>query len=205
MQRLDTVVVVQGPTFCDFVQQIKDSWGTVPLIFSTWDDNENCYTDDDVVLFNKTPDFSGTSNLNMQVVSSLNGFLKAKELGFKRVVKWRSDFLVKEPQLLLNIFKKDCLNFYAWHKHHLGVTDGYVTDFFMEGETEDLIRLFEIEDINPPYPEFAFTKRMFELGFESKANFVCKDLTKNGPDVFWKKYNYWMSDNVPQQQYRNSI
>jgi hypothetical protein len=43
---------------------------------------------------------------------------------------------------------------------------------------------------------------MFELGFDSKANFVCKQLEKNNVDVYWKKYNFWLSQNASQDQYK---
>ena len=205
MEKTNTVIVVQGKTFCDTVQNLKDSWYPFPLIFSTWEGSENCYTDDDIVLFNAPPNHSGTHNFNMQLVSSLSGFQKAKELGFNRVVKWRSDFVIQEPQLLLNTFKPECLNLYAWHKHTKDVTDGYITDFFMEGDVDDLIQLFEIRDIHPPYPEFAFTRRLFEIGLNNKVNFICKELCKDGADVYWTKHGYWLSDNVSQPQYKNSI
>lgn len=199
---MESVVVVQGPTNCELVKKIKDGWADTPIIFSTWEDNQkDCYSESDIVIYNEVPKSIGTQNINLQKVSSLNGFIKAKELGYKRVIKWRSDFIPKNPYDLLKLFKKDFINFYSFINHR----NGYVADFFMEGDVDDMINLFSFENIHPSYAEEAITNRMFELGLDKKANFICKELSNDGADVFWNKMGYWFSDNVVQEQYMDVI
>lgn len=198
---MKTAVVVQGRTHCDLISKLKNEWGDTPIIFSTWEgEPTECYNDIDLVLYNKKPKSFGILNYNLQRISSLNGFLKAKELGFQRVVKWRSDLIPKNYKELLLLFKEESINFYAYMKHQ----HGYICDFFMEGDINEMINLFS-DDTNPPYPEYAFTKKMFELQLDKKANFICKKLSKDGVDIFWNKMGYWFSDNVSQEQYMDSI
>lgn len=198
---MDICVVVQGPTLCEDVLNIKNYWNGMPIIFSTWEDSDkNCYTKDDIVIYNKYPNQRGVKNLNLQKVSSLNGIFKAKELGYKRVIKWRQDFYPSNYNKLLNLFKKDSINFYAYMNHE----HGYVTDYFMEGDVDDMISLFEIKNINVPYPEFAFTQRLFELKLDTKSNFICKDLNGEN-DIFWKSKNFWLSKNNSLKAFTNVI
>jgi hypothetical protein len=198
---MESCLVVQGPTICENVLNIKKYWDGFPVIFSTWEgSNKNCYSVDDVVIYNEYPTNNGIKNLNLQKVSSLNGFIKAKELGYDRVIKWRQDFYPSDYTKLIKLFKKDSINLYAYmiHKH------GYITDYFMEGEINDMINLFNITDINVPYPEFAFTKRLFEIKLDKKSNFICKDLNKEN-DIFWKSKNIWLSKNISLNTFTNNI
>ena len=82
----EIVVIIQGATVCDNIEKLKNDWESFPIIFSTWDDGPvYCYDDSDVVLFNKRPETVAVGNLNLQRVSSLNGFMKAKEMGYKKI------------------------------------------------------------------------------------------------------------------------
>jgi hypothetical protein len=183
---MKTVVVIQGGTMAELVPHLKDAWKGTPIIFSTWEDSDkSCYDENDLVLYNKIPEEKGVGNLNLQRVSSLNGFLKAKELGYDRVVKWRYDLLPKNSLGLLNLFKDDFINFYAFHDHNAG----YLIDYFMEGEIDDMINLYTFTDLNVPHAEVAFTNRMFELELDKKANFICRLLSVDDVDVYWQKYN----------------
>ncbi len=201
---MDSCLIVQGPTIGDNVIDIKKYWNGFPIIFSTWKHrvDKGCYSDTDIVIYNEYPSRQGTNNLNLQLVSSLNGMLKAKEMGYKRVIKWRQDFYPSDYKKLINLFKKDCINFYSYVSHE----NGYVTDYFMEGDIDDMIKLFQIEDVNVPYPEFAFTKQLFDLGLDKKSNFICRELDDEN-DIFWKKKNLWLSRNnkYKPKMYKNFI
>ena len=192
-------IVVQGQTNAEYVKQIKESFKGNHIIFSTWEGTDtDIYDEWDVVLFNPIPADKGVANLNLQRVSSLKGFLKGKEMGFKRVLKWRSDFICADGEELFKLFPEDKLSFYAWHR------DNYVTDFFMEGDIDEMINLFSFDGMNARFPEQAFTNRMFELGLDSKAHFVCKDIFEPN-DIKWLKPNYWLSANTLDNDYRNKI
>ena len=192
-------IIVQGQTNVEYVKQIKESFKGNHIIFSTWEGTDtDIYDEWDVVLFNPIPADKGVANLNLQRVSSLKGFLKAKAMGFKRVLKWRSDFICASGEELLKLFPEDKMSFYAWHR------DNYVTDFFMEGDIDEMINLFSFDGMNARFPEQAFTNRMFELGLDSKAHFVCKDIFEPN-DIKWLKPNYWFSFNTLDNDYRNKI
>lgn len=197
---MNRCLVVQGPTHCENVLNIKKSWN-IPIIFSTWiDANKSCYSTNDVVIYNEYPKNYGRKNLNLQLVSSLNGFLKAKQMGFDRVIKWRQDMNPSNSDKLLNLFDTSFINFYAFMKHE----HGYVTDYFMEGSVDEMIELFNITNVNVPYPEYAFTQRLFELNLDKKINFICKDLTEEN-DIFWISKNLWLSTNKKINRFTNKI
>lgn len=192
-------IIVQGDCNPEWLPLVKEGFKGFPTIYSTWEGTDtNLFDENDIVLYNPIPEWTGVSNLNLQKVSSLKGFHKAKAMGFERVVKWRSDFYCPNTELTFDTFKSDKFNFYAWHK------DNYVTDFFMEGDIDEMIALFSFEGMNARFPEEAFTDRMFELGLDSKVNFVCKDIFEPN-DIKWLKQNYWLSFNTLDNDYKNSI
>jgi hypothetical protein len=205
----DNCIVVQGPTKLSNVEMIKKCWKDYNIIFSTWvDSDKSCYDDGDIVIYSEYPEREsvrgGTMNINYQKVSTLNGLLKAKELGFKRVVKWRSDFYPNNSDKLMKLFKDECLNLYSFQKYHL---EGYVTDFFMEGKVDDVINLWNW-DFDPNYPEWGITKHMYKFGLDSKANFICKQLVKDDVDIFWNgtgARNYWLSVNSKYEGYADKL
>ena len=119
-------------------------------------------------------------------------------MGFKRVLKWRSDFICANGEELLKLFPEDKISFYAWHR------DNYITDFFMEGNIDEMINLFSFDGMNARFPEQAFTNQMFKLGLDTKAHFVCKDIFEPN-DIKWLKQNYWLSANTLDNDYRNKI
>lgn len=197
-----TCLVVQGRTEIDFVKSLKEKFKDIQIIFSTWENaDKNAYDLHDIVLFNQYPSNFGPSNFHLQRISSLNGFLKAKELGFDRVIKWRCDLEPNNANELIQLFDTNCINFYSFVNHQ----HGYIADFFMEGNVDDMINLFSIES-NPPYPEFAFTKKMYELGFDKKANFIVKKLTKENDILFKHGYgHYWMTHHQTENHYTDSL
>jgi len=142
-----------------------------------------------VVVYSPRPEIVGVGNLNLQRVSSLNGFIKAKELGYDRVVKWRYDLFPINCEEIFKSFKSDCLNFLAYHQHNAG----YLVDYLSEGNVDDMIQLFTFSDFNVPHAEVAFTNRLFELGFDKKINFILKNLEKDRVDIYWQKYNNYLS------------
>lgn len=180
---------------------IKESWKGYPIIFSTWEDSDmNCYQPSDTVLINEYPDDRGIKNINLQIISTLNGLYKARELGFSRAVKWREDFYPTNAPELMKLFKEECINFYAYMNHE----NGYVTDFFMEGDIDDMIDLFNIKDTKVRYPEFAFTKRMYELGLDFKTNFIVRNITEEN-NIVWKKLGYSLTRHTHQEMFLDSL
>jgi hypothetical protein len=197
----DICVVVQGRTEIEFVRVLKEKFN-IPLIFSTWEDaDKTAYSETDIVLYNQYPSDRGPHNFQLQRISSLNGFIKAKELGFKRVIKWRCDLEPNNADELIKLFDTNYINFYAFVQHQ----EGYLTDFFMEGNIDDMITLFSI-DSNPPYPEFAFTHKMYELNFDKKINFILNKLTNENNILFKHGYgHYWMTNHQNEAIYKSEL
>jgi len=193
-------VVVQGQTHPAIIYQIKESWKGYQLIFSTWEGSDiSGYSEGDIVLLNKVPDEKGIQNLNLQKISTINGMCTAKELGWKRALKIRSDMWVNDPDKVMGLFKHKKLNLYGWavHKH------GYIMDFFMEGECDDIITLFDV-DCNGPYPEYNLTKQLYNSGLNGKVHMICKNVSDEA-NFYWLKHNYWMGVNALQSQYSDKL
>jgi hypothetical protein len=195
----DICIIVQGNINPEWIPLVKKGFKDYPTIYSTWEGTDrNLFDELDVVIYNPMPE-AGVKNLNLQRVSSLNGFLKAKEMGFKRVLKWRTDFYCPNTKEFLETFDRDCINFYSWHN------DGYITDFFMEGDIDEMIELFSFDNWNSvPYPERAFTDRLFQLGLDKKTAFNCKKIFEPN-DVKWIKHGYWLSFNTLDDNYKDKI
>jgi hypothetical protein len=63
---------------------------------------------DVIVIYNVKPVYHGESNINLQIVSSSRGIIKAKELGAQYVIKTRTDQRMYSPnvdQFLFNIIE----------------------------------------------------------------------------------------------------
>jgi hypothetical protein len=197
----DICVVIQGPTSNENVMKNKKCWEGIPIIFSTWvDSDKTAYDlDNDIVIFNEYPKEHGVGNWNLQRVSTLNGIILAKKLGYKRVLKWRSDFMTNNGINLYNLFDFDKMNFWSFIPHD----GGYVTDYFMEGDINQMYELFNFES-NGPFAEKIMTKRLFDLNFLDKINFICKKLNSES-DVYWIKSKYWLSQNKQISIYQDTL
>jgi hypothetical protein len=200
---MKTAIIIQGSTNCENISTLKKEWEGSDIIFSTWEgDPIYCYTDEnDIVIYNTRPEIVGVGNLNLQRISALNGFLKAKELGYDRVVKWRYDLIPFNSKALLKLFKEDCINFLAFHDHNAG----YLVDYLSEGSVDDMIDLFTISNFDVPHAEVAFTNRMFELGFDKKMNFILKNLEKDKVDIYWQRFNCYLSSYKDINAYKTEI
>ena len=176
-------IVVQGPTNPE--RSPRDLGWENNVIYSTWKGSEEFYKKTETVVFSDTPSFPGISNWMYQKKSTLAGLYLAREMGFDRALKWRSDFKVKNPELFLSLFE-DKINFYAWHDH----CGGYLIDYFIEGGVSDLINLFE-NSKDDKFPEKNLTDSFFELRLE--AAFILPKLKE--ADAFWIKNGFWLSEN----------
>jgi hypothetical protein len=180
----DLAIIIQGPS-TNVIEQ-KKCWDGFDIIWSTWVNEETKYDNDDVVLFNVLPIERGVQNIAFQRDSTLNGIKKAKELGYKRVLKWRSDLLPSNAKELVKTFKKDCLNFLTWHNE-----GKYFVDYFVEGNIEDVYKIWDIQTVHGPFSEKITTDNIFSLGF-NKFNFIGGDLSQNN-EIFWAKYKINLS------------
>ena len=179
-------VVVQGPTYPQWIREVKASWVGYQVIYSTWDNvDRSLYDESDIVVYNPIPSEHGTKNLNLQKVSTINGFLKAKELGWTRALKVRGDFTTATADGFFELFDKDKLNLH-------GYWQSYINDFYMEGEIDDIITLFEV-NVTGHFPEWNLTKQLYESGLNKKSVCIVKKLEDGVADIKWEPKGYWFS------------
>ena len=182
-------VVVQGQTYPSYIDSVRRGWEGYQIIFSTWDTTDKShYREDDIVIYNPIPSDCGTKNLNLQKVSTINGFLKARELGWDRALKARSDFSTTTADGFFELFDKTKLNLH-------GYWDGYINDFYMEGTIDDILTLFDVP-ISGPYPEWNLTRKLYDSKLNEKSNCIVNRLEFNKADIKWEKMGYWFSSHI---------
>ena len=193
-------IIVQGPTYSNSINQIKDCWKGYDVIYSTWKGYESWYGDGDIAIFSHTPHESGTKNLNYQKISTLAGLEMAKQLGYERALKWRSDMWTNNAKGLLDTFK-DGYNTLCW----VDSEGGYLSDFFMEDTVDNLITLWDIHP-NGRFPEIVLTDKVKELGWLNRINFIVSDLNED-VDIYWNSRHgaYWMNGMNKEAQYKSTI
>ena len=187
-------IVVQGPTYKESVVKLKEICSDYQLIFSTWEGEDvTNYEDGDIVLYNKKPIDAGTANYHYQCESTIKGVEKAKELGWYRVFKLRSDCWIKNPDKLFQLFDKNSLNMYYWTKHN----GGYFMDFFMEGECDDLIKIWSGDSIS--FPEKSMTTQLYKNELQYKVKFWGNRLSEE-INIFTEKRKYWFNTTEGETQ-----
>ena len=194
-------IVIQGPTSPTHKESIKEAWIGFPIIWSCWEGEENYYTKYDTVIFNSKSDINPNGHtLEFQRKTTLNGLLKAKELGYERVFKWRSDMEPTNATEFIKLLDNDKLNIHSFHNHH----EGYILDFFMEGDIDDVIKLFTFKEAGYSYPEQALTEQLVANRLHTKSHCIKDYLTKEN-DVIWHKYGHLFSKIVGQVKYTNEL
>jgi hypothetical protein len=197
MPRPNKCVVIQG-TYenKESVKKIRNSFllsGDYQIIWSTWNYiPKDWFYPSEIVIQNNPPSHSGHANYNYQKISTINGMMKAMELGYKRAIKWRSDMIPTNPFKLYELFG-DGLNIYFWVNSEMG----YVADFVFEGECEDIIKIFSPEDGHKEkliFPEHSITRQIYRNELNFKTQTFGQNLT-NENDIFWIKRNYHLSEN----------
>jgi hypothetical protein len=178
------VILIQGPS--TYVDKLKSAWSGYDIIWSTWIGEESKYSDDDIVVYCEKPRDAGVQNLALQHKTTLDGIKKAKELGYSRVLKWRSDLEPKNPDKLISLFDENSLNFLAWHTARWG----YFVDYFMEGKIDDVLSAWDIDTVHGEYSEHVTTKNI--LSKFDKFNFVAGGIDNNN-EVYWIKKNINLS------------
>ena len=176
------VIIIQGPS--QHVNELKKAWGDYKIIWSTWEGDENKYSENDIVIFNKIPTNRGTGNVALQQLTTLNGVLKAKELGYERVLKWRSDMIPTNADEFINLLKLEHINMLFYHAANGGYS-GYYVDYFMEGNIDNIYNMWSFVDITPQFPEKSLTNNIREKKLDDIV-FIGAGISENN-DVVWLK------------------
>jgi hypothetical protein len=194
-------IIVQGPAYSNSISQIRECWKGYDVIYSTWKGGEALYEENEIVIHSDLPHDSGIKNLNYQKVSTLAGLQLAKELGYERALKWRSDMWTNNADGLISKFT-DGYNTLSW----IDSEGGYLTDFWMEDSVDNLMKIWDIEPYGA-FPEKVITKRIEELGWMDRVNLLISDLTPE-LDIFWHTRHgngpYWMHVNNEHKIYKNN-
>lgn len=170
-------VVIQGPILkendftletCKIYKKIFNN--NEKLILSTWNNEDLQYLKQfeelgvDVIL-SEPPLFAGRANLNYQIVSTLNGIKKAKDLGCKYVIKTRTDQRFYKTNIsrdLLNLItlfplaqhydlnsRLIALSFNSFKYRYYGISD-----MFIFGHIDDVMNYWNIPLDETPYKTY---------------------------------------------------
>jgi len=168
----EIAIIIQGPSIN--VEGLRQQWIDFNVIWSTW------------------------VGIALQKESTLNGIRKAKELGFKWVLKWRSDMIPNDSKTLINCFKKDSINFLAWHNE-----GKYFVDYFVGGNIDDVYKIWDINQIWSSHSEKITTDNIFSLGYDN-FNFIGDKLNTNN-EIYWSKYKINLSTYKDEKCYTMEV
>ena len=193
-------LIIQGPS--DYVNIHKEKYKNmnIRLIFSTWVGEESKYNENDIVIFNKIPIERGIQNVMLQQLSTYNGLLKAKELGFKYAIKIRSDAYFTDLSLFLkNNIDYNKLNFlYFLDYHRIGGADKnsnyykYLCDYIQFSNVDNLLKMWNFKYEKSSYSEQLTTKHIFNNFNKEEISFIGNYLTKDC-DIYWISRRLYLS------------
>ncbi len=180
-------IVVQGPS--THINELKTAWLGYDIIWSTWDGETQQYTESDIVITSPKPEDTGVGNLNLQKVTTYNGLLKAKELGYDRVFKWRSDMIPTNPQKLLSVLSED-INLLFYH-HVMPDRTNYFVDYLMESNIDTMIKIWEFTDLYATHAEAIITD---SINQQNKKIYLFGGKLNEDNDIIWLKRNISLKD-----------
>ena len=163
----DIAIVIQGPlnndnnfTF-ETIKLYKKNIPNAKIIFSTWELPKALERElkelNVSVIVNQKPKNPGIFNINLQIATSKSGILLAKKLGFKHVLKTRSDQRINHPNFdiyLFNLLSSFPLksNITNQKERIIGLslnTFKYrlygISDMFLFGHIDDMLNYWDVE------------------------------------------------------------
>jgi len=156
-------IVLQGPV-SKFTQMACNyylhNYEDLTVILSTWKQEDISKFSE--LLSNKRfhliesekPNFEGISNINLQIISSLKGLERAKDLKFEYVIKSRTDQILLAESLLTNlhfIFQSYGMNDSPRNRIVISERNTFISriygisDMFQFGKTEDVFNYWNCE------------------------------------------------------------
>lgn len=160
-------IVLQGPIYTndDFtlntIRFYKSMYPSAAIVVSTWDDENDkilskLSENGAIVVKSHKPDYSGNGNVNYQIVNSLSGLVKARELGYEYAVKTRTDQRICKEYVFCSIFsmlksfppadnsgQKQRIAALAVNYGNM-FTPYFISDFLYMGRTKDVIDVFSL-------------------------------------------------------------
>ena len=185
----DICIVVQGPI--DYVDNIIDTYKKFKnnVIISTSkisNHNLQYLSEKGFKLINNELTVNpGRANFNNQVKNTYEGVKKANELGFKYVLKIRSDIFIDDLVEFINSLNKDTVYFPAYHNYD----GGYLCDYMLFGPIDFMLKLWDIplSNSNLP-PETQLTLKYLEIKNNDNLDFMFPILYSKKIKAYWPKH-----------------
>jgi hypothetical protein len=190
---MDIAILIQGPN--THPKEIKKCYYGLPVIFSTLKDSETDSLLDSGfnIIKNEIPMDSGKKNFNYQIINTLNGIKKAKDLGFNYVLKIRSDITIPEISKLLNLMgkPKNEIYFSAYHSWD----GGYLCEHMIYGNVNLMEKLWNIPfSTSDLAPEIQLTNHFLNVLPNTKVKYIFPLLYKNNILAFWEKRKFYLNE-----------
>lgn len=191
----DICILVQGPiTFYESIIKSYHNYKENVLI-STNDTNKIVIEELQAaglnILINKIALFSGRANFNNQVLNTFNGLVKAKEMGFKYVLKIRGDIFIDRISDLINTFDLNTIYFPAYHNHD----GGYLCEHMIFGEIDFMLSLWNIPlSVSDIAPEIQLTEHFDKISHNYKIDFIFPILYNKQILAYWAKYKLYLNE-----------
>jgi hypothetical protein len=191
-------IIVQGPS--SNVLKLKEAWGDYDIIWSTWKNEEQHYESEDIVIYNEIPKETGIGNIRLQQITTLNGVLKAKELGYDRVFKWRSDMVPTNPSALIALLE-DSVNFLFFH-NTLPYKMGYYVDYIVESDVDTMISIWDFNELYSTHAEEIITSNIYKKNINNINLFGgCLD---DDNDIIWLNRNINLKNYKKHNEYEHN-
>lgn len=194
----EIAVVIQGPIHS--VDRHMEVWDGFHLIFSTCSITR--YRADIPIYTLYTPKDVGVGNVNLQKTTTLGGLSAAHDEGFEYCVKIRSDLFPIDAKSLIASLDPERLNFIAKHRDRIDGYDGYLVDYFQFGETYDLIKLWDIDDIHSNSTAETVLLKNFYKNFKPEDASFFLDKLNPYNDLWWDRSNIFISSYQKDPAYR---
>jgi len=204
-------LIIQGAS--DYVTILKEKYKNmdIQIIFSTWEGEESKYNENDIVIFNKMPIERGIQNVMLQQLSTYNGLLKAKEMGFENAIKIRSDaYFTDLSYFLTNEIDYNKLNFLFFLDYHrINGRDKnsnhykYFCDYIQISSVDNLLKMWDFKYDKCSYSEQLITNHVFNTFKSDDIAFIGNYLTKNC-DIYWISRKLYLS-NIINNNYKLRI
>ena len=205
-------IIIQGPLIkmddftLETVKIYKKLFKSSLIILSTWEDENNNYlerirAEGIEILQNKYPKNRGISNVNLQLISSLNGIKIAEEKGVEYILKTRTDQRIYSPNSLeyfLNLLEQFPVKNKIQKQRIIGVslnTFKYrlygLSDMTIFGNVKDMLlywgaNLDNRTDQKPTTNSFEYAKERY-----CEIYFVTEFLKKIGTKPLWTLKDSW--------------
>jgi hypothetical protein len=191
----DICIVIHGPiTYIDNIIKTYSGF-TSNVIISTNEDSTEILnrltTNGFTVLSNELAEIPGTTNFNNQVKNTFEGIKKSKEMGFKYVLKIRSDIFFDDLCKFINLLDGEKIYFSAYHNYD----GGYLCEHMLFGSTDFMLKLWDIplSSSNLP-PETQLTQKYEEINDGRNIDFLFPILYNYDIKAYWSKYRMFLNE-----------